>query len=396
MNNMIVAKCSNCQNTMVASQLTLNQIHCHWCNKVLTTENKTEDPVGIPSLILPFKYTKEEVIKDFNTQMSKYNFFVNKAFAPMITEETLRKVYLPYLLVNVKAHSNFEASAESTANKNIVSAGEGRTTTKFDVDVCKIKREFDLVFDKLEVEKNLVKFPAKNLSKISNLIINIGDFNIEEAVPFTEECLKDATAERRTLNTQSLQELVEAQIKDINKRQILETIKQYDRGSIWHKRDLSITEQQIQVVYLPVYLYNYYQTNNPNSYNVVINGTTKEMIGYLPINNNKVIIIAGLIELMGFILMLIIGMPIGLFFLLPGLIFYFVTTKTYSTLNTVKPKEPKAVKVDMTNLVSTDTLVKKNYSVLTEKMYDANNKTNEEENLLKVKIIELNNKNEKF
>ncbi len=395
MNEMIAVKCTNCSSNIVLNSTSINDIRCHWCGKELTIENKI-DNAPIPTYILPFKKSKEEVLTEFNNLLNKRKFFVSPIFNNQVNEQSLRKVYLPYILVNLKAHTKFEAEAELTAKKNIVSFGDGKTATKYDVDLYQVVREYDLSLEKMPIEITMDNIAVNKLDKITQLISNTGSYNIDEAIPFSFDLLKDATAERRNVNVPKLQELTEAWTKDINKEKLIETNKQYDRGSKWIKNELTITKQQWQVVYLPVYIYNYYQNANINTFYLVVNGTTNEMVGYIPVNSNKIMLLSSLIAIVGIVLMILVNSVLGVMFLVAAAVFFLVTRKIYSNITKTNHKQKPIVKIEITNPVTTDVLKKKKYGISNERMYEANNLTMQEEKHLKKKLKEINNSNEKF
>ena len=228
---------------------------CHWCRSALSIDQKIANG-SIPDMILPFKITKQEAKNEMDNFIGKKRKrYALPDFLNNLKEENIKGVYLPYMIVDINSHARFKGKGEITTKKYTVKRGNDSKETRYDADLYNVKREFDITMKGLTIEANSDKF--NTLSQDTNNIINaILPFDIDNCVKWDPNYLRGYALERRDLNVNNVNILVDAEAKDIARYKTNDTLKKYDRGVKWEEEDLSIKGTQWKMAYLPVWIYN--------------------------------------------------------------------------------------------------------------------------------------------
>jgi len=280
MKDIITLKCGGCGAEVVID--TKNQTHarCHWCRGILSINTRIENGT-VPDALLPFKIKKEDAIKEIEKFVKKRKFYALPIFKKEFKPENVMGVYFPYMIVDVKAHCNFEGEGEHLTRRYTVDK-----KTRYDAEAYKIEREFDIIIDNLTIETNKERLNKLNENQTNNIINSIMPFDIENAIKFESNYLTGFTSEKRNTDIPDLENRVSKQINDITRHSLNDELKYYDRGVRWEKEDIQIIGTQWITAYLPVWLYSYHEKKNKNSkiHYVAVNARTKETMGSVPIN----------------------------------------------------------------------------------------------------------------
>lgn len=352
-NDVMTFKCSSCGAEIVIDTSEALQARCHWCRNTLSVNQQIPNG-AVPDVVLPFTMTKDVARGEIEKFVKKRSFFAHPTFKKEFTTENIMGVYLPYMIVDINAHSNMSGQGEVLIRRYTVGSGDNRRTV-YDADLYNVEREFDIQINGLTVESNSDKLNNKSSNKTNNVINSIMPFDLENCVRWNTNYLKGYTSERRDTNIEDLQGFVEIQAKDVVRHKANETLLSYDRGVCWNKEDLNIIGQRWKTAYLPVWLYSYQQKNNKLHY-VAVNARTKETMGSVPIHMPKLLLFSFIIEVLAFFAMLYIDFDYNFLFLAAGFIFYFIFYSKYRNQD-ARHNHEKDTKSQMGNIRKVDVFI---------------------------------------
>jgi hypothetical protein len=324
--------------------------------------------------VLPFNLTKDAAKAEIEKFVGKRKFFAHPKFKKEFTTQNVMGVYLPYMVVDVNAHSNLSGQGERLVNRYSRGSGNNKRTY-YDADLYSVEREFDLVVDGLTIESSADKLQHNAADKTNNIINAIMPFDIENCVKWNANYLKGYTSEKRDTNIEQLRKLVDTQTKDIARHKANETLKTYDRGVCWSSEQLSVKGQQWKAAYLPVWLYSYQQVVNKNKkvlHYVAVNSRTKETMGSVPINKLKLFVVSVLVEVFGCLLVPLIESDYSWLLALSGFAFYAFFLLRYRNSN-ARHYHEKETKATMENVRKADKLLQRRTGLTNSRMAGANN-----------------------
>lgn len=372
--NIMTLKCSSCGAEVVIDTTEATQARCHWCRNTLSINQQIPNG-AIPDVVLPFNITKEDAKKQIEEFVGRRKFFAHPKFREEFTTENIMGVYLPYMVVDINSHAYYRGQGEHEVRR-YTSGSENNKRTYYDADLYNVEREFDLTIDGLTVESSSDKLNKKASDKTNNVINAIMPFDIESSVKWNANYIKGYTSERRDTNIEELRPLVDRQSKDIARFAANESLKNYDRGVRWDKEELTVKGKQWKSAYLPVWLYSYQQIKDNQSvlHYVAVNGRTKKTMGSVPIYFPKLLGISAIVELLGFILMLLASdFKYRKLFLILGFVYFFTIYFRYRNSN-ARHKHEVETKRSIFNLRKTDNLIKHQKGLSNSTMSGANNK----------------------
>jgi transcription elongation factor Elf1 len=308
-NTQVTIKCQGCGAEVVIDVNETMTARCHWCRQVLSIEHQIPNG-AVPDIVLPFLLSREQARARIEEFVKKRTFFANRIFKREFTTENITGVYLPYLVVDVNAHSDLRGDAGLVV-RSYQRGRKDRRETYYDIDLYRIGRDFDLAISGLTVEASSEKRNVDIWSNTNNVINAIMPFDVEQAVAYTGNYLKGFTSERRDTNIDELKGLVDAQIRDIARFQANESAQSYDAGIRWESEETSVRGTQWRSAYLPVWLYSYLEVKGNGSrllHYVAVNARTGETMGSVPVDIKRLLAVAAIIE--------VIAAPIGLLIML--------------------------------------------------------------------------------
>ncbi|MDR2971560.1 MAG: hypothetical protein LBU83_06500 [Bacteroidales bacterium] len=377
-NDVLTFKCSSCAAEVVIDTSQVTQARCHWCRNTLSLQQQIPNG-AVPDVVLPFNIKKEEAKDNIEKFVGKRKFYAHPQFKKEFNAENVMGVYLPYMVVDVNAHSMLVGQGEHEVRRYTVGTGKDRKTY-YDADLYDVEREFDIVVEGLTVESSADKRSNKASHKTNNIINSIMPFDTENSVKWNANYLKGYTSEKRDTNVEQLKGLVNTQTKDIARYKTNETLTNYDRGVCWSKEEMEVKGEQWKAAYLPVWLYSYHQKTKNLLHYVAVNARTKETMGSVPIHFPKLLGVSAIVEVIGIILMLITwpflltedGYSYSLFFLTLGFIYYGWIYTKYRNKG-ARHYHEKETKATMDNLRKKDVFVKKRTKLRNSKIAGVNN-----------------------
>ncbi|MDR2584611.1 MAG: hypothetical protein LBC84_00060 [Prevotellaceae bacterium] len=297
-------KCSSCGAEVVIDTSEATQARCHWCRNTLSINQQIPNG-AVPDVVLPFSIKREEAKTFIEKFVGKRKFFAHPQFKLEFSSDNVMGVYLPYMVVDINAHSNLIGQGEHEVRRYTVGSGKNKET-RYDADLYNVEREFDIIVEGLTVESSADKLDNKAKNKTNNIINSIMPFDTENCSKWNANYLRGYSSEKRDVNVEHLQGKVNTQAKDIARFSANETLKHYDRGVAWTKEELQVKGEQWKAAYLPVWLYSYHQKKKNMLHYVAVNARTKETMGSVPIHTPKLLGVSAIVEVIGIILWILI------------------------------------------------------------------------------------------
>jgi len=300
-------KCSACGAEVVIDTNHGTQARCHWCRNKLSMNQQVANG-AVPDMILPFKLTKEAAVAKISAFVKKRQFFAHPKFKQEFNAENVMGVYLPYMVVDINAHARLSGQGEHQTRSYTVKNGD-KDETRYDADLYDVEREFDIHVNDLTVESSSARLDQNASQNTNNIINAIMPFDVENSVRYDSNYLAGFTSERRDSNLDVLSPIAHTQAEDVVRHRVQDTLKFYDRGVRWQSEQVDVAGQRWVSAYLPVWLYSYQQKkSNGKSFlhYVAVNARTGETMGSVPINQGKLLLVSGIVQVVGTIVAVVL------------------------------------------------------------------------------------------
>lgn len=373
--DILTFKCSSCGAEVVIDTSSQASARCHWCRNTLSVNQQIPNG-AIPDTVLPFQVSKADAKKEIENFVGKRKFYAHPEFRKEFTTDNIMGVYLPYMIVDANTHISLTGQGEHEVNRYTEKIGD-RTITYYDADLYDVERDFDLTIEGLTIESSKDKLDTNSSNRTNNIINSIMPFDTENCVKWDANYIKGYTSEKRDTNVDDLKGIVEAQSKDIARFAANETLEDYDRGVRWDNENLKLKGQQWKAAYLPIWLYSYQEEKKDKKllHYVAVNARTKKTMGSVPIHMPKLLLVSFFVELAGLIAMLFTYSDDNNWpwlFLLSGVLYFLIIYGKYRNSG-ARHNHEKDTKTNMSNLVKSDKLVRREKRLSDSKIKGANN-----------------------
>ena len=272
----VTFKCPSCGAEVVVNAAEKTSASCHWCRHIFSLVDKIENG-AVPDLVLPFKMNKRTAEQKVRECIEKYQNKLDKEFLKNFKASEVRSVYFPYFIVDVNAHERMKGDAEK-----VTEAKKKKKTPPWTVEQHYLALEYDLLIDDLTVESSAKRLNQNRDVNSNNIINAILPFDTENAVAWDANFIRGVAAEKRSVNTGKLKEVVMLQCGDIARHEVMKELPEYTRGVRWDDEHLSLRGIKWKTAYLPVWLYSYQREGDMRIYYVAINARTGETVGSMP------------------------------------------------------------------------------------------------------------------
>ena len=374
-NDIITLKCSGCGAEVVINTSEAANARCHWCRSILSINHQIDNG-AIPDVVLPFELSKEDAEKKISEFVEKRKFLANKNFKKEFTTKNIMGVYFPYMLIDANCHATFKGEGEHLTRSYTVTTGDDdhkRTETRYDADLYKVEREFDISIDDLTIESSLDKLDKKSKDKTNNIINSIMPFDTENCVKYKGNYLEGFTSEKRDINVSNIEDKVNTELNDVARHALNKELAFYDRGVKWDYENVEIRGKQWVSAYLPVWLYSYQDSSKVLHY-VAVNARTGETMGSVPIAFGKLFLFFFLIFLAGTIASAYLGGIAFIAGLIGSFIFLITQLNKYRNINARHTYE-KETKNEITNLKENDEYIEERTDLDSSKIKGVNNES---------------------
>ena len=296
--DVLTLKCGACGAEVVVNTAEALQQRCHWCRQTLSVNSQLPNG-AVPDGVLPFQITKEDAVSRITEFVKSRRFYAHPTFVRQFAPTEVVGVYLPYLLVDANAHLDLTGQGEILRRRYTRKQGN-TTVTYYDADVYQLARSFDLWVDDVVIESSAERADMRAERNTNNIINSIQPFDVKNAVAYNANYLRGYTSEKRDLDIQNLGNEAYDRVMAIGRARADESIVGYDRGVRWESEHLTVTGSRWVAVYLPVWLYSYF--DGELTHYVAVNGRTGETMGSIPIRRGRLFAVSTTLGVLGTIL----------------------------------------------------------------------------------------------
>lgn len=284
--DVITMTCGGCGADVVVDTAHAMNARCHWCRHTLNVNQRTPNG-AVPDAVLPFRLTRDEAVERIREFASKRRLFAHPRFKREFVPENVLGVYLPYLVIDARAEAAYVGQGEVQTRRWTEKQGDN-SVTYYAADVYRVDRSVAFTVDDLTIEgaADRADFGSGTTNNIVNTIL---PFDTKNAVKWNSSYLVGFTSEKRDLDVTDLQPVLEDQLLSIGRSQVHPTLGEFDRGVRWEAEKIDVGGSRWVSMYLPVWLYSYYQENTRMLHYIAVNARTGETMGSVPVSQPRLI-----------------------------------------------------------------------------------------------------------
>ncbi len=282
-------KCESCGAEVVVDTADALNARCHWCRHTLNVNQQIPNG-AVPDAVLPFKLTRDEAIGRIREFASNRRLFAHKRFKKEFVPENVLGVYLPYLVIDARADTQYWGKGEVETRRWTEKSGDN-SVTYYAADQYQVARQVSFTVDDLTVEGSSER-AQMGPANTNNIINTILPFDTKNAVSWDANYLVGFTSERRDLNVTAVEPLLQDQLLSIGRSEVSDSLGKFDRGVRWEQEKIDVGGSRWVAMYLPVWLYSYQQESNGLLHYIAVNARTGETMGSIPVSQPKLILAA--------------------------------------------------------------------------------------------------------
>ncbi|WP_232681783.1 TFIIB-type zinc ribbon-containing protein [Nocardioides sp. R-C-SC26] len=283
----LTLKCSGCGSEVVVNIAEATSSRCHWCRHVLTVNEQVPNG-AVPDAVLPFAITRDDALTRIREFAGKRRMFAHRRFLKEFVPENVVGAYLPYMVVDSRASADLHGHGEVLIRRYTRGTGDNKETY-YDADVYRIARRVDFTADDLTLESSAARADMNTVVNTNNVINTILPFDTEKAVRWNANYLVGFTSERRDQDVAALVPELEHQLLSIARSEARGSVSAYDRGVRWESEGLEVHGTRWVSMYLPVWLYSYYEQDKSMVHYIAVNGRTGETMGSVPVSQGRLL-----------------------------------------------------------------------------------------------------------
>ncbi|WP_156251481.1 TFIIB-type zinc ribbon-containing protein [Pseudactinotalea terrae] len=303
-NAVVTLKCQGCGAEVVVNTAAAMSSRCHWCRHVLTINNQIANG-AVPDAVLPFALSHEEAVARITEFASKRKTFANRQFLKEFTPQNVVGVYMPYMIVDGNVSSDVYGHGEVETRRYTRGTDENRRTY-YDADVYQLHRHVDFTVDDLTIESSAERAMMDTSVNTNNIINTILPFDTKNAVRWNANYLNGFSSEKRDQDVEQLQPALEHQLLSIARSQVAPSVSRYGRGVRWEAEKVDVHGTRWVSMYLPVWLYSYFQKEKNMVHYIAVNGRTGETMGSIPVAQGRLLAVSAAVGVVAEVLAIII------------------------------------------------------------------------------------------
>ena len=284
--DVMTLKCGGCGADVIVDTAHALNARCHWCRHTLNVNQRTPNG-AVPDAVLPFRLTHDEAVEKILEFASKRRLFAHPRFKKEFVPENVLGVYLPYLVIEARADAAYVGTGEVETRRWTEKQGDN-TVTYYAADVYRVNRSVDFTVDDLTIEGAAGRAQFDG-SATNNIINTILPFDTKNAVKWNSSYLVGFTSEKRDRDVGDLKPVLEDQLLSIGRSQVHGSLTEFDRGVRWEQEQINVAGSRWVSMYLPVWLYSYYQENTKMLHYIAVNARTGETMGSVPVSQWRLI-----------------------------------------------------------------------------------------------------------
>ncbi len=264
--------CPNCGGDVITDDTTAATL-CYYCHSPVVLTGRLGGDY-LPKRIIPFQFAREVAVDKFY-EWTKSKWFLPKDFFSTKQIENLTGVYFPYWIIDADADVQYTVSGEKC-----------RHWTSGDTDYT-LHRVFHCERAGSVHLEDIVKAALSKQTK--TLVESIQPFDEKDLIPFNMAYLSGFQAERRDIEQAQIEAEVRNDIEYYCKKTAEATVSGYTSVN-----ELGYHCQPTHIDWeyglLPVWTLNY-QYKGENYY-FAMNGQSGKMVGKLPVDQGKLMLVS--------------------------------------------------------------------------------------------------------
>lgn len=281
--DVLTLKCAACGAEVIVNTAEALQSRCHWCRQTLSVNQQVHNG-AVPDGLLPFSIVRDDAIARISHFVKKRSFFAHPKFVKEFAPSEVVGVYMPYFLLDANTHIDLTGFGEVLTRSYTRKRGDDEVRL-YDADVYQVARSFDLHIDDAVIESSGQRADIDWQRNTNNIINSIQPFDVKAAVEYNANYLRGFTSEKRDLDVTGLSDEAYGRALSIGRARVESSIGRYDRGVRWETEHLDVKGTRWVSLYLPVWLYSYY--DGRLTHFVAVNGRTGETMGSVPLRYGR-------------------------------------------------------------------------------------------------------------
>ena len=272
--------CSACGAEIVCDENTL-ATECCYCGNPTMMPNRFGGMLK-PDYVIPFQKTKEDAVaalKEFykGKRLLPGAFTANNRVEDLIAQvEDIQPMYVPFWLFDSTVHASADFKGE---DDNVMETSDEIIT---ETRVFQCIRSGRMSFHKI---------PVDGSSKMDDTYMeSIEPFDYSQMVPFSPAYLTGFLADKYDVDAEASVPRADERVERSAVGVLEETVRGYDRKTL---QDSVVRKDEDQVAYAlaPVWILTTRYQDKP--YTFMMNGQTGKMVGTLPYDNQKSLMVMG-------------------------------------------------------------------------------------------------------
>lgn len=274
--------CKNCGAQIVADP-NVSTTSCVYCKNTAILKDKLQGEFS-PNYVIPFRKTKEDAIEAF-MKLKKGRILTPKAFNNKNNIKEMSGIYIPFWLYDYNANGIIEADCKRITSWT---SGNYRYTK---TDIYKATRGGSVAFENI---------PVDGSKRFQNDIMNsIEPFDYKDIKDFNYSYLSGFLSEKYDVSMEEAKTDSVERAKQSFKNQMVKDIRGYDSVSV-SSSNINLEDLKNSYALLPVWMLNIKYKDK--IYTFAMNGQTGKMIGNIPIDKLKAVVIWFIIAIVTFVI----------------------------------------------------------------------------------------------
>lgn len=266
-----IYRCPDCGAQIVAD-LNTSATFCVYCKNTAIIKERLVGKFE-PQELIPFSKTMEDARNAFK-KVGRHHPLMPSSFSSEKNISEIRGIYIPFWLFSATSKGGITANAERTKIWN------DRRYCYSQVNIYSIIKEGELTFEKVPNDGSL---------KFDDAIMNsIEPFDYNKLVPFNPSYLSGFLAEKYDVDSQTAKQNIIDRMRNTVITALENDIKGWSNCHVISD-NITFPNLNIEYVLLPVYLLNIKYEDK--IYTFAMNGESGKLIGNMPVDKKKAILV---------------------------------------------------------------------------------------------------------
>ena len=283
--------CKNCGAEIISLD-NISSTTCLYCKSSAIIKNRLTG-VYKPDSIIPFKYKKEDAIEAFK-DICKHRLLIPKGFKDINNIQDMEGLYVPFWLYNCK-------------NDAYLKCDGTKVTTWMDSRYVYTKTSYYKVIRSGEL--TFISIPNDAATRFDDTIMNaIEPFDYKELVDFNPSYLAGFLSEKYDVESSEAYKNAKVRIENDSKNYLKSEMNGYNT-LIEKEKSNNIEVLETKYVFLPVFVLNIKYKDK--IYHFAMNGQTKKLVGEIPVDKTKLLLLIFGVFIISFMIILGILLMMG-------------------------------------------------------------------------------------